>query len=362
MSRRMSEERDMSEISLTIDGREVSVPQGWTVLQAANKAGVRIPTLCQVWELTPCSACRICLVEVEGARNLVPACSFPAAAGAKVRTKTPRVLNARKLVMELILSDHPLDCMTCEKTGSCQLQDLAYEMGLAGSRLKGEQHRYGVDTANPFIVRDYNKCVLCERCTRICDEVQGSCAIEYAHRGFETRVGVPYHRSLTESDCVFCGQCVSVCPVGALAEKSRVGRGREWEFRKVKTICSYCGVGCTLVLNVKDGEIVRVTSDRATGVNRGNLCVKGRFGFDYVHSPERLAHPLIREGKSLRPASWDEALDRVAGDLKRIKDRYGPDSIGVLVSAKCTNEENYVLQKMARAALGTNNVDHCARL
>jgi predicted molibdopterin-dependent oxidoreductase YjgC len=352
----------MSEVNLTIDGREVEVPQGWTLLQAANKLGIRIPTLCHLWELSPCSACRICLVEVEGARNLVTACSYPAAAGMKVHTRTERVLKARRLVMELILSDHPLDCMTCEKTGSCQLQDLAYEMGLGGSRMKGEQHRYPVDQGNPFIVRDYNKCVLCERCTRICDEIQGSMAIEYAHRGFQTKVGVPYHRSLTESDCVFCGQCVSVCPVGALTERSRVGRGREWEFQKVKTICSYCGVGCLLVLNVKDGEIVRVTSDRNSGVNRGNLCVKGRFGFDYVHSPDRLAEPLIREGGTLRPASWEEALDRAAEGMKKIRKEYGPDSIAFLVSAKCTNEENYLLQKLARAALGTNNVDHCARL
>jgi formate dehydrogenase alpha subunit len=200
----------------------------------------------------------------------------------KVETRTARVLQARRLVMELLLSDHPLDCMTCEKTGDCKLQDLAYEMGLTGSRLKGAQHRYPVDESNPFIVRDYNKCVLCERCTRICDEIQGSFALEYAHRGFDTKVGVPFHRSLTESDCVFCGQCVNVCPVGALTERSKLGKGREWEFQKVRTTCSYCGVGCTLILNLKDGQIVRVTTDRAAGVNRGNLCVKGKFGFDRI--------------------------------------------------------------------------------
>ena len=352
----------MKEISVSIDNREVIVPQNYTVLQAAERAGVKIPTLCHLQELTPCSACRICLVEVEGARSLATACSYPVASGMKVKTNTERVLKARRLVMELILSDHPLDCMTCEKTGSCKLQDLAYEMGLAESRMKGERHHYPVDLSNPFIVRDYNKCVLCERCTRICTEVQQSFAIEYAHRGFNTKVSVPYHRGLQESDCVFCGQCVSVCPVGALTEKTRLGRGREWEFRKVKTICSYCGVGCTLVLNVKDQEIVRVTSDREAGINHGNLCVKGRFGFDYVHSPDRLTDPLIREGETFRRASWDEALDTVATRLKEVKAKYGADAIGILASAKCTNEENYLLQKLARAALGTNNVDHCARL
>jgi len=352
----------MSEVKIAIDQREVSIPQNWTILQAAGKLGIKIPTLCHHGELTPCSACRICLVQVEGARNLVPACSYPVTAGMKVETRTERVLQARRLVMELLLSDHPLDCMTCEKTGNCQLQDLAYDMGLTGSRLKGAQHRYPIDGNNPFIVRDYNKCVLCERCTRICDEIQGSFAIEYAHRGFNTKVGVPFDRSLTESDCVFCGQCVNVCPVGALTERSKLGKGREWEFQKVRTTCSYCGVGCTLILNVKDGQIVRVTTDRAAGVNQGNLCVKGKFGFDYVHSPDRLTGPLIREGGKFRPASWEEALDRVAERLEAIKTEHGPDSIGVLVSAKCTNEENYLLQKMARAAIGTNNVDHCARL
>ena len=352
----------MNEVNVYIDKRLVTVSPNSTILEAAAKIGIKIPYLCHHWELSSCSACRICLVEVEGARSLVTACSYPVTAGMNVHTRSDRVLEARRMVMELILSDHPLDCMTCEKTGDCRLQDLAYEMGLSGSRFTGEQHHYPVDEENPFIVRDYNKCILCERCTRICAEVQGSNAIEYAHRGFSTKVTVPYERGLKDSDCVFCGQCVGACPVGALTERTRVGQGREWELQKVRTVCSYCGVGCTLFLNVKDQKIVRVTSERGTGANSGNLCVKGKFGFDYVHSPDRLIDPLIREGIKLRTATWDEALNAAAQGLKKVRENYGPDAIGVLVSAKCTNEENYLLQKLARAALGTNNVDHCARL
>lgn len=352
----------MNEVKLSIDSREVTVPQNTTILEAAGTIGVRIPSLCHLKDLSSCSACRICLVEVEGARSLVTACSYPVSAGIKVKTASERVLQARRLVMELILSDHPLDCMTCEKAGNCRLQDLAYEMGLSGSRFKGERHDYATDISNPFIVRDYNKCVLCERCIRICTEVQGSSAIDYAHRGFNTKVAVPYHGGLQESDCVFCGQCVSVCPVGALTERSRLGKGREWEFKKVKTTCVYCGVGCTLVLDVKDEQIARVTSDRDSGVNGGNMCVKGRFGFEFIHHQDRLKTPLIKRNGKFKEASWEDAFLLVASKFKEIKTKYGADSLGGLASARCTNEENYLMQKFMRAVIGTNNIDHCARL
>jgi formate dehydrogenase alpha subunit len=301
-------------------------------------------------------------VEVEGAKSLVASCAYPVANKMVVRTDTKRVQEARKLVIEFLLSDHPYDCMTCEKSGSCRLEKYAYEFGVRKHRFDGEKHDYPIRASNPFYERDYNKCILCGRCVTVCHGVQYCEAVDYSKRGFTTKVAASFDHSMGETPCVFCGNCVSVCPVGALSEKAGRFRGRDWELKKIPTICSYCGVGCTLVMNVKDNQVLKVTSDKDMGVNRGWTCVKGRFGFDYIHNPDRLTGPLIRDGERFRPASWAEALDNVAERLKRVKAEHGADAIGVLVSGKCTNEENYLLQKLARAALGTNNVDHCARL
>jgi NADH dehydrogenase/NADH:ubiquinone oxidoreductase subunit G len=284
----------MSGITLSVDDREVTVPKDFTILLAAKQAEVKIPTLCHLEELAPSSSCRICVVEVEGSRNLVTACSFPVAPGMQVKTATERVLNARRMIMELILSDHPLDCMTCEKAGDCRIQDLAYQMGLTSSRLEGERHHYPVDLSNPFIARDYNKCILCERCVRACAQVQEIDAIDYAHRGFHTKVTAPFDGGLRDSDCVFCGQCVQVCPSGALTEKKARGMARAWETRKVRTTCPYCGVGCQMWLHVKGGRITKVTGVANAAPNKGRLCVKGRFGYDFIYSEERLKAPLIR--------------------------------------------------------------------
>jgi predicted molibdopterin-dependent oxidoreductase YjgC len=266
------------------------------------------------------------------------------------------------MVLEFLLSDHPYDCMTCEKSGTCKLEKYAYEYGIRKTRFEGDQHHYPLRATNPFYERDYNKCILCGRCVTVCHEIQYCEAVDQIRRGFETKVAALYDRSMQETPCVYCGNCVSVCPVGALSEKAGRFQGREWELKKVPTICSYCGVGCTLILNVKDSRVLKVTSDRDRGMNRGWTCVKGRFGFDYVHSPDRLTEPLIKEDGKFRTASWDEALGLVAKGLKKVKEKHGPDAVAFLVSAKCTNEENYLLQKLARAAIGTNNVDHCARL
>jgi NADP-reducing hydrogenase subunit HndD len=351
----------MDQITLSIDDREVTVPRDSTILTAARKAGVKIPTLCHLEELTPSSACRICLVEIEGVRNLVPACSYPVSQSIKVKTNTERVLNARRMIMELILSDHPPDCMTCEKSGDCKLQDLAYAMGLTGLRLQGDRHSYPVDLSNPFIVRDYNKCILCERCIRACDEIQEIRAIDYAHRGFDAKVTAPFDRGLRDSDCVFCGQCVQVCPTGALTEKKARGLARSWEIQKVRTTCPYCGVGCQMWLHVKEGRITKVTAVRDAAPNKGRLCVKGRFGYDFIYSEKRLKTPLIRENGKFREASWDEALNRVVDKFKKIIVESGPDAIAGVSSSRSINEDSYQMQRLFRSVIGTNNIDNCAR-
>ena len=355
----------MAEISLTIDDKEVITQEGMTVFQAARAAGIRIPHLCYHAKLPPMGACRMCVVELEGGRALAASCALPVAEGMVVSTNSERVMKARKLALELLLSDHPLDCMTCEKAGKCKLQNYAYEYGLAESRFVGEDyetHEYPIDESNPFIVRDYNKCILCGRCVAACDRIQVSEALDFMNRGFASKIIAGMDRPLQDSPCVFCGRCVSVCPVGALTEKQARGKGREWEMEKVRTICNYCGCGCTIELNIKNGRIVKVNSVEDSTVADGSLCVKGRFGWDFVHSKDRLTTPLIKENGEFREATWDEALELIAAKFTKIKDENGGDSLAALSSAKCTNEENYLMQKFARAALGTNNVDHCARL
>jgi predicted molibdopterin-dependent oxidoreductase YjgC len=352
----------MPEITLTIDGKTVEVEAGTTVFQAAKAAGIHIPHLCYREDLSPTSGCRLCMVEVEGARNLSASCTLPVSNNMVVKTATPRVTAARRMVLEFLLSDHPMDCMTCEKSGACKLENYAYQFGIKKSRFEGEKHAYPLRAANPFYERDYNKCILCARCVTVCHEVQYCTVVDQTNRGFDTKVSAFYDRNTLESNCVYCGNCVSVCPTGALTEKAGRSEARQWETKKVNTICAYCGVGCTLVANVKDNKVVKVTSDKDRGVNKGWTCVKGRFGYDYVHSEDRLLQPLLRQNGELKQTDWETALGTVADGLSRIKKAYGPDSIAFLVSAKCTNEENYLLQKLARAVIGTNNVDHCARL
>ena len=352
----------MTEITLAIDGKKVKGEQGDTILEVCQKNGIHVPTLCYHPALPPEGICRVCLVEVAGQRLLQPSCTFTVTEGMEVQTHSPKAVEARRFVVELILSDHPLDCMTCEMNGNCELQDLAYELGIKETRFPGVRHEYPIDDSNPFIERDYNKCILCYRCVRACDYMNGVEAIGILWRSFDTKIGTAFDAGLQDSPCEFCGMCVEVCPTGALTPVERKGQGREWEFRHVQTICPYCGVGCLLDLSIKDNHIVQVRSAWDGPANHGWTCVKGRFGFDFVHHPDRLTRPLIKKDGQFVEATWDEALHLVVSRLSEIKEKHGGDAIGVLSSAKCTNEENYVMQKFTRAVLGTNNVDHCARL
>ncbi|MGB9757670.1 MAG: formate dehydrogenase subunit alpha [Candidatus Bipolaricaulaceae bacterium] len=349
----------MNVVRLKIDGKEVEVPQGTTILQAAAAAGIEIPHLCYHPGLSPAGICRLCLVEAGG--KLLTACYHLAEEGMEVFTNTERLKNLRRLNLELILSDHPQDCLTCEKNGACELQRYAYEFGLVENRFVGEGHerrKLLPREDNPFIRYEPEKCILCGRCVRACQEIQGRGVWDWAFRGFSTRVTTGLERPLGEVNCEFCGQCVAVCPTGALTEKARRFQGREWELKRVETVCPFCGCGCPITLHVRGNRLIRVSG----GYQGFRLCVKGRFGLSFVHREDRLTKPLIRKGQGFREASWEEALELVAERLLEIRRRYGPDSIGALASAKCTNEENYLFQKMVRAALGTNNVDHCARL
>lgn len=352
----------MPDVRITIDGKDLSVPANITVLEAAKLANIRIPALCSHPALQPIGACRVCLVQVEKQRTLQPACTFPVFEGMVVHTNNDPVREARRFVLELLLSDHPLDCMTCDAAGNCELQDLAYEYGIKESRFAGNKHRHEIEEANPFILRDLDKCILCRRCVRACDEINGVAVIGVMERGYQSVIGTAFDLPLPETNCEFCGMCVEVCPVGALLPKEAIGKGRNWEMTRTTTICPYCGVGCTVDLNVKDNNVVKVTSNWEGAANEGWMCVKGHFGWDYIEHEERLTTPLIRKDGVLVEATWDEALDLVADRFVEIARKDGPDALAFLSSAKCTNEENYLVQKMARGLFGTNNVDHCARL
>lgn len=349
----------MSKITLTIDGIEVSVERGATILEAAEKAGIRIPTLCHDKRLIPFGACRMCVVELKGRRGLTPACFNPARNGMEVLTNTPTVVEARKLQLQLILRHHPLDCPVCEAGGACQLQNLVVEYGIEEVLFQRESPKFPVDLRSHFIKRDMNRCILCGCCVRICNEVQGVNELSFVHRGIRTEISTDFGRPL---DCEFCGQCVSACPVGALVYKPLGPMGRPWEVARTETICAYCGLGCSLVLETKRGKIAQVSSRYDIGSNEGNLCVKGRFGWTYVQAEGRLTKPMIRDGHRWAEISWGEAIERIAGQWREISSQGGGGALAVLGSARLTNEEAYVLQRLARGVLGTSHLDHGAGL
>jgi len=359
-------------VRLTIDGRAIEAEAGRTILEVALANGIDIPHLCYDPRLEPVGACRLCQVHAEttGAGPSPPepvlACTTPAADGMVVTTESDDLAARRRAILELLLSEHRVACTSCDSDGDCPLQDLAYRYNVSESVYGTFQHVEPVvlnyTSENRGIEYDVEKCIRCGRCVRYCEEVQMACALTFDGRGIAMKVNTAHGRPLHTSDCELCGGCIRVCPTGAMREKGAKGQGRAKDLLAVRTTCTYCGVGCQLVLNVNPGtnRVVRVTTEPGLGLNDGNLCVKGHFGTDFIHSPDRLTTPLIRDNGGFREASWAEAIDLVGRRLRAIRDRYGPGSVGFLSSCRCTNEENYLMQKLARTAGGTNNVDQCA--
>ena len=375
----------MAQESMSINGSRFPFDPGQTILQVAETNRIRIPTLCYLKEASPTGACRICVVEVDGARSLVAACSTPAADGMVVHTESPRVVASRRETLALLLASGNHNCAIgsgrenawsafqmraaasdggedlCPAWGDCRLQDLAYHYQVEGGKYPRTGTRYPTETVNPLIVRDFSRCILCGRCVQACNEVQVNRAISFGYRGAAAKVVAGTDVPLKESQCVFCGECIQACPTGALVEKKARFVWRPWKNRTIRTTCPYCGVGCQQWLHVQDGRIVKVTGVEDGSPNQGRLCVKGRFGYDFIYSDERLKTPLIREGDDFRGASWDEALDLVADTFKTIIEESGPDAVAGVSCARSINEDSYQMQKLFRGVFKTNNIDHCAR-
>jgi len=357
----------MAEITININGRELQCRDGRSILEVAGENGIDIPHLCHDDRLDPIGACRLCLVEIDGQRGLQTACTRTAEDGMLIRTETKEIISLRKATLELLISEHRLACTTCDNDGDCLLQDYAYEYQVNESYypiLHRKMRSFNYTSYDQAINYDPSKCISCLRCVRICREVQGTEALTVRNRSGDLIISTGFDLPLKESSCETCGQCISTCPTGALYEHGARRLARAKDLRRVRTTCNYCGVGCQLDLNVhrRTGNIIRVTSETGVIPNNGNTCVKGRFGFDFVASGERLKSPLIKENGIFREASWDEALNLAARRLGELKKKCGSDALAGLSSARTTNEENFIMQKFIRAVLGTNNVDHCARL
>ena len=369
-------------VTLTIDGFEVTVPAGTSVMRAAALADIQVPKLCASDNLEAFGSCRLCVVEIEGRRGTPASCTTPVAPGMVVHTQSSKVRKIRKGVMELYISDHPLDCLTCSANGDCELQDMAGAVGLRDVRYEAPQggelaNHYAVrntsgeanpewqckDDSNPYFTYDPSKCIVCNRCVRACEEVQGTFALTIEGRGFDSRVspGGPLDNFLT-SDCVSCGACVQACPTATLQEKSVIELGTP--SKSVVTTCAYCGVGCSFKAEMQGDELVRMVPFKNGQANRGHSCVKGRFAYGYATHNDRILNPMIRDtiDEPWREVSWQEALDFTANKLRGIQEKYGRKSTGVITSSRCTNEETFLVQKLTRAVFGNNNTDTCARV
>jgi formate dehydrogenase major subunit len=353
------------QLTLTIDGMTVKAPVGTSVLRAALAAGIGIPKLCATDSLAAFGSCRVCLVEIAGRKGMPAACTTPIESGMVVHTQSDTLARVRRGVLELYISDHPLDCLTCAANGDCELQDVAGDVGLREVRYDvGGANHLGQpnDTSNPYFVFDPSKCIVCSRCVRACDEVQGTFALTVAGRGFDSAIVASSGDAFIDSECVSCGACVQACPTATLIEKSVVTHGQP--DRVVKTTCAYCGVGCSLTAELKGDQVIRMEPDPDGGANHGHACVKGRFAWGYATHRDRVLRPMVRErtDRPWRETSWDEAIDFAAHRLRSIRDAYGCRALGGISSSRCTNEEVFVVQKMVRAAFGNNNIDTCARV
>jgi formate dehydrogenase major subunit len=352
------------QVTLEIDGQQVTVPSGTSLIHAAMVAGITIPKLCATDSLEPFGSCRLCLVEVEGRRGFPASCTTPVDEGLNVHTQSKKLADVRRGVMELYISDHPLDCLTCATNGDCELQDMAGAVGLREVRYgyEGENHlKAEKDESNPYFTFDPSKCIVCSRCVRACEETQGTFALTIEGRGFESKVAAGIN-DFMDSECVSCGACVAACPTATLMEKSVIEQGLPEH--SVTTTCAYCGVGCSFNAEMRGEEVVRMVPNKDGGANHGHSCVKGRFAWGYTTHKDRITKPMIRKSiqDPWQEVSWDEAINYAASEITRIQAKYGKHSAGAITSSRCTNEEVYVVQKLVRAVFGTNNVDTCARV
>src|SRR5882757_7916079 len=364
------------QVTLTVDGFSVTVPEGTSIMRASMEAGIKIPKLCATDMVDAFGSCRLCLVEIDGRNGTPSSCTTPVAPGMVVHTQTGRLKDIRRGVMELYISDHPLDCLTCAANGDCELQTQAGVVGLRDVRYgyEGDNHVFkkndgaenfkwmAKDESNPYFTYDPSKCIVCSRCVRACEEVQGTFALTIEGRGFESRVSPGMHQLFIDSECVSCGACVQACPTATLSEKSVIQIGQPEH--SVVTTCAYCGVGCSFKAEMRGDELVRMVPYKDGKANRGHSCVKGRFAYGYSTHKDRILNPMIREKITdpWREVSWEEALTHTANEFRRIQYQYGRTSIGGITSSRCTNEETYLVQKLIRQGFRNNNVDTCARV